>query len=136
MAKTIYWAVILTDRSSNLLKTMFKPEHPKVFAEHITICFGPTEEQEQKWSERLGEMIRMKVVGEGKDKKGHAVVVTGIDRDGGGIPHVTISCAKGTKPFYSNALLSEGYSRVEEIPLAGTIARYTKNGWETEKKNL
>lgn len=131
--KTIYWAALLTDKSSNLLKSVFKPEHPKVFAEHITLAFSPTDEQDEKWEKRLGETIELKVVAESKDKLGHAVIVEGIQREDGGIPHITISCAKGTKPFYSNYLLFKGSSKVKEVILTSTIAKYTKEGWRKSK---
>ena len=133
MAKAIYWAALLTNKSSNLLKSSFKPEHPKVFAEHVTLAFAPTEEQNEQWEKRLGETIELKVIAEGKDKRGHAVIVEGIQREDGGIPHITISCAKGTKPFYSNYLLSKGSEKVKELLLTATIAKYTKEGWRKSK---
>ena len=134
MPNTIYWAALLSEKSSNLLKATFKPEHPKIFAEHVTLAFGPTEEQDEKWFKRLGEIVELKVKGEAKDKRGHAVLVEGIQRDDDEVPHVTISCAKGTKPMYSNYLLSKGSHVVQEMILEATIARYTKDGWETKKK--
>lgn len=134
MSKVIYWAAFLTNKSSNVLKSIFKPEHPKVFAEHVTLAFAPTEEQNKQWEKRLGETVELKVVYEAKDKRGHAVIVEGVQREDGGIPHITISCAKGTKPFYSNYLLSKGHKKTKELLLTAIIAKYTKEGWLTKNK--
>lgn len=118
------------------LVSHFSPTHPNVYAEHMTIVFNPTEEQEQQLVPYCGKQVNFTVTGYAEDDKGQAVVVSGVDRLGGGIPHITISCADGVKPVYSNTLLSKGYNPVKEIPLTGVISRYTKNGWDTSCEEL
>lgn len=124
----LYWAVLLDEQSRNLLKAAFPPKHENVYAEHMTIVFAPTEEQDQKLLLQWGKKVQLHVIGVADDHKGQAVVVYGMDRIGGGIPHVTISCSDGTKPVYSNSLLKKGYAPAWPFPISGEVAYYTKSG--------
>jgi len=128
--KTIYWAVHLWDESRERLLEACKPQHPNVYAEHMTIVFNPTPEQDEMLMKQIGTVRTLMVTGFGLDDKGDAVVVTGERRFGGGIPHITISCANGTKPVYSNKLLDGGWNFIEPFAIHGSIARYTKKGWD------
>ena len=134
MDKTIYWAILLTKTSKDLLLEKCKPSHPNIYAEHITVVFNPTPEQDKTLIKQIGMSVIIAVTGVGADDKGQAVVVAGdrARRLGGGIPHITISCSDGTKPFYSNKLLDGGWDFIEPFMLYGNIARYTKNGWDTK----
>ena len=135
MSKTIYWAVLLDKQAVELIQSI-GPKHNNIFAEHTTLCFQPTPEQDKKWMERLGERVVLTVIGRGVDDRGDALIVDGVERDDAGIPHITISCADGTKPFYSNELLAKGYEQIWPFTLEGTISRYTKEGWDNgEEKN-
>jgi len=136
MSDTIYWAVKLDMPSVARLASHFPPIHSNVHAEHVTLVFNPSEEQEAKLIPECGKEVSMSVTGYAEDDKGQAVVVAGIDRLDGGLPHVTISCASGVRPVYSNRLLGRGISRSVEVPLKGTIARYTKGGWDTSCEEL
>jgi hypothetical protein len=127
--KTIYWAILLWEESRKQLLEICKPQHPNVYAEHMTIVFKPTQEQDEMLMKQIGTLRTLIVTGFGLDNKGDAVVVTGERRLDGGIPHITISCADGTKPFYSNELLDGGWNFIEPFSIYGTIARYTKKGW-------
>jgi hypothetical protein len=126
---TIYWAVLLFEDSKKLLLKKCKPNYPNVYAEHMTILFNPTPEQNEVLMEKVGEIRTLQVTGFGLDDKGDAVVVTGERRVGGGIPHITISTEKNIKPFYSNELLDGGWNFIEPFEIHGVVARYTKNGW-------
>jgi len=128
--KTIYWAVHLWDESKERLLKKYKPYHPNVYAEHMTIVFNPTPEQDEILMKQIGNSCTLMVTGFGLDDKGDAVVVTGQRRLDGGIPHITISCADGTKPVYSNKLLDGGWNFIEPFAIYGSIARYTKRGWD------
>jgi hypothetical protein len=128
--KTVYWAVLLWEESKKRLLEKHKPCHPNVYAEHMTIVFNPTPEQDEMLMKQIGKPRTLYATGFGLDDKGDAVVVTGERRLGGGIPHITISCADKTKPFYSNKLLDGGWNFMEPVELYGTIARYTKRGWD------
>lgn len=136
MSNTIYWAVKLDMESVARLVSHFPPVHSNIYAEHVTVAFQPTREQEEYLIPYCGKQVALKVVGYGEDDKGQAVVVSGIDRFDKGIPHVTISCSDDTKPVYSNTLLSKGFSSAVEIPLTGVMARYSRGGWDTSCKEL
>jgi len=129
MTKTIYWAFLLNNISKRKLLEKCKPFHPNVYAEHMTIVFNPTPEQDKILMEQLGQNRTLMIVGIKKDDKGQAVVVTGEKRINGGISHITISTAKNIKPFYSNALLNKGWDPIDPFAVYGVISRYTKNGW-------
>ncbi|MHA2280131.1 MAG: hypothetical protein ACXAC5_04545 [Promethearchaeota archaeon] len=128
--KTIYWAVLLVEHSKKKLLRKHKPYHPNIYAEHMTIVFNPTPEQDELLMKQIGQHRTLMVTGFRFDEKGDAVVVTGERRPNGGIPHITISCADGTKPFYSNKVLDGGWNFSEPFEIHGTIARYTKKGWD------
>lgn len=128
--KIIYWGVLLDEESRNLLKIIFPPKHPNVFAEHLTILFGPTLKQNNEWLCRSGEEVELFVIGEAQDEQGQAAMIHGIERVDGGIPHITISCANGTKPVYSNHLLQRGYKPKWPFPIIGKIGYFSEGKWK------
>lgn len=127
--KTIYWAVLLDDDSKLKLIDKVIPLHNNIYAEHMTVVFSPSDHVELNMMERLGQHIMLSVSGVKSDERGQAVVVTPERRVGGGIPHITISCADKTKPFYSNKLLDGGWDSIETFLISGTISRFTSGGW-------
>lgn len=135
MNDTIYWAVKLDGASRALLLSKCPPLHTNIFAEHMTVVFKPSDDQDNKLKSLLGSNTVLTVVGEAYDDRGQAVAVECEDKVSSmnNVPHITISCANGTKPVYSNALLQVGtnYHDVAPFALTGTIARFTKRGWET-----
>ena len=130
MSKIIYWAVKLDEPSRVKLLSLVPPIHNKIYAEHQTVIFSPSEKDNFKLDSVLGKEIKLRVIGEAHDQKGQAVVVEGFGRLDGGIEHVTISCAKGTNPVYSNKLLAGGYTKIEPFELSGVLAKYTDEGWK------
>ena len=130
---TIYWAVKLTDESKVKLLSSFPAAHPNIYAEHMTIVFKPSDSLNEALMKECGTEVTLNVIGHAQDQNGQAVVVKSdsVSRIGGGIAHVTISCANGTKPVYSNELLKKHYDTVSPIQLDGVIARFTKGGWDT-----
>jgi len=134
---TIYWAVKLTDNSKAALLSKFPAVHPNIYAEHMTIVFKPSESVDKALMKECGTEVSLEVIGHGQDQNGQAVVVKSdsVSRIGGGIAHITISCANGTRPVYSNTLLKNHWDTVSPLSLNGVIARYTKGGWDTCQKN-
>ena len=128
MSNTIYWAVLLWEDSKKRLLENCKPNHPNIYAEHMTIAFNPTQEQDKMLMKQLGQVRTLIVTGFKADDRGDAVVVIGEQRLCGGIPHITISTAKNIKPFYSNKLLDGGWDYIDPFELYGVIARYTNKG--------
>jgi len=129
----IYWAVLLTEKGKADLLNMVTPKHQSIYAEHITIVFRPTSEQNDILYSRLGESVTLAAIGISSDDKGQAVVVTGEDRLDDGTAHITVSCAEGIKPFYSNELLGSGWEPIEPFTIDGVIAVYTNTGWVKSK---
>ena len=96
------------------------PLHAKTFAHHMTIKFRPTAEEIEALP--LGEQATLHVVGWAADDKGQAVLVApqGIESVKQH-PHITMACAPGTSPVYSNDLLAHGVTHVSGPTLTGTI---------------
>lgn len=129
---TIYWAVKLDDKSRNILLSLFPPKYKNIYAEHMTIVFGPSEEMDGTLMKECGTKVKLNIIGYGEDQNCQAVVIhsDNVSRIGGGIPHITISCSEGIKPVYSNTMLEKRWTKSPQVTLTGTIARFTKNGWK------
>jgi hypothetical protein len=126
----IYWAVKLDDASKGKLLSAFPPKHAKVYAEHMTIAFGPTKEINEELEPMLGKPVNLLVLAHYSDDKGQAVVVSGFDRYDSEMPHVTISTAPDTKPVYSNQLTrTNNFEHAAGPSLTGKVMAFTKKGW-------
>jgi len=132
MSRTLYWAVKLNNESIAKLLSSCPPIHPNVYAEHLTLAFKPTDEEEDYWAKRHGDAVTLHVNKFAFDNRGQAVMASGIERSRGGITHITISCANGVSPVYSNELLAsqELQDLAQHIGIDGTILRKTRSGWE------
>ena len=113
----IYIGAFLTPESKATLLERIRPLHPKVFAEHCTIKFKPTPADLQSFE--VGRKVKIKVWGYAADDKGQAVMIEGLDT-ANAHPHITISCAEGVKPVYSNELLERRAGSVATSSLAPT----------------
>jgi hypothetical protein len=107
MPKPTYVGVFLDRASRDLLLARVPARHSKIFADHLTIAFG--KELENK-TFPIGLKVEMEVLGSADDEKGQAAIIAAKDKvvELVGIykhPHITISCAEGTKPVYSNELI-------------------------------
>ena len=112
-----YVAVVLDNESRAKLRKLAK--HSDVKCHHLTLCFKPTEKQWAKYKSMVvvGQKRTLVVTGIAWDDKGQAVHVPETPSDESPYPHVTISCAEGTKPVYSIELLRNSDT-------AGTIKPY------------
>lgn len=135
MSDIIYWGILLTEESRAELLGNFPPRHPVVYGEHITLIFGPTEEQNSAMNEWLGKKVKFKVFSTMSDNKGQAVgVLCEPKRVDGKTAHITISCSRDTKPVYSNVLMEKAkdeFCCISPFDLEGVVAKYTKRGWKT-----
>ena len=114
-----FTCLVLDAPSRVLLLAMVPPRHEMVFADHITLEHDPA-------SPVAGEFqARAVVLDVMSDEQGQAVVVE-LDRNAGALmkpgqrPHITLSCAPGILPAYSNRLEGPkplGFSLV----LSGTV---------------
>ena len=142
MTETMYWGFKLNPESVAKLLSHFPPLHPNVYAEHLTIAYRPSASVEKSLAPMCGEERTVDVIGYAYDEYVQAVVVDGIPRLDPGTPHITISCANGVGPVYSNTLLSKGYETVPTLQLHGRIGRVnTKRIWsfsddKVDKKSI
>lgn len=120
--RTPYSAIFLTPDSHGALLSWWRsfvgtPLHPNVFAHHMTLAYNPSEKQRAQTP--VGIVVQVRVAGYAQDEFGQAVIVTS---KGGPVslnkhPHVTVATAIGVEPFYSNELLSRGWTEVKDGPL-------------------
>jgi hypothetical protein len=125
--KITYKAVLLNPESKSKLMATFPPSFDETFYHHMTIQFGIKSIESD-----VGTEAELKVIGYARDDKGEAVVVEGVPRADGKIPHITLSVAPGVKPVYSNELVKAGWKPVDGPALKGVIAYFTDRGWVTK----
>lgn len=125
--KIIYNAVVLTDESRRKLMEKIPPKFNNTFYHHITINFGV-----QSLPDNIGETVSFDVVGLAEDDSGQAVVVSGVERNDNGIPHITLSTADGVKPVYSNKLVAVGFRNITPFSLEGVVKSFTSDGWVSQ----
>ena len=77
------------------LLEQFPPKHPRVFAHHSTITGGGSLDGIE-----VGKECSIKIIGRVFDDKGDALLVEN-PKSTSKYPHITLSCAEGTKPVYS-----------------------------------
>ncbi len=121
--------VVLTPESRSRLLSAFPPMHGNKYAHHITMAFKPSVEQAQSLAVWCGKPMNFTVVGEASDERGQVVAVSGVESNNA-MPHITISCADGTKPVYSNELLANtpSYEFVQRnLSLEGRLTFVTKS---------
>jgi 2'-5' RNA ligase len=143
MGQVVYIGVFLDEKSRTELLRLVMPRHANVFAEHVTVCFKPTEERLEQYRQgvawanfasdawpiiKFGDRVAFKAIGIAHDEKGQAVRVRGVPSSNEN-PHITISCAEGTKPMYSNQLLKEGMIEIfdEPIELVGILDTFPRS---------
>ncbi|KKU50008.1 MAG: hypothetical protein A3H69_03020 [Candidatus Sungbacteria bacterium RIFCSPLOWO2_02_FULL_47_9] len=108
-----YLAAVLDEESKALLRAQFPPKHSQEFYHHMTIAFRPSKEQYEKYAGNLDGELELNIVGYAEDDRGQAVIVeTPLSENSD--PHITLSCAKGTSPVYSNEL-------IKNAKAAGTV---------------
>jgi len=77
----------------------------------------------EEWEPQLGQTVTLRVIGMAQDERCQAVKVEIPDgllclNDN---PHITVSCADGTAPKYSNELLAAAELEPLELVLTGTV---------------
>lgn len=122
MPRKRYIAIKISETSKENLLKVFPPRHKNVFADHVTLFFNPSDETKESFE--IGQKIVFIAYGEACDEKAHAVIVelpTNVPCFNEN-PHITISTADGTKPFYSNEMLEGKKVLFESLVLFGKIA--------------
>ena len=123
--KAIYTAVFfqphcIIDAWKDKLVEQGMPQVPAdgtLHCNHMTIQFKPDSEHVRKLP--MGGSTEMQITGFAADDKCIAITVKytryGAESSNA-IPHVTLWTAEGTKPVYSNELLSRGITEIENGP--------------------
>jgi len=112
----IYTAEFVKDIQD--LINRFPPKHQKVFGHHSTNAFKPANLD----GVEVGKETIMKIIGRVFDEKGDALLVENLKATFK-YPHITLSCAEGVPPFYSNEMIEkavasgavEYFSNPEEV---------------------
>ena len=81
----------------------FPPKHTRIFAHHITISFKPKDLE----GIELGKRVQVKIIGRVTDDKGDALLVENELKSDFKHPHITLSCAEGVMPVYSNEMIEK-----------------------------
>jgi hypothetical protein len=105
-----YLGGFLTEFGKNTLLARFgTPAHKRVYADHVTLAFNPGEEEMAKFKAFDKSKPRLiHIIGYMRDDKGEAALVRLADLPfcTNSNPHITLSCAEGVPPSYSNSMLS------------------------------
>lgn len=108
--KPIYTAYFVTDLPG--LTSRFQPKHTRTFAHHATIAFKP----QNISGITVGKQVTLRVIGRVFDEKGDALLLEGGQTQQKNL-HITLSCAEGVSPIYSNELIDRAIQegKVEKI---------------------
>ncbi len=96
--KPNYTALFVKDISSLVQK--FSPRHSRIYGHHSTIAFKPGSLD----GIDVGAETKIKIIGRAQDEKGDALLVENL-KSKNKYPHITLSCAEGVSPVYSNELI-------------------------------
>ena len=96
----VYTAEFVID-IKNLLEK-FTAKHARVLAHHSTIAFRPANLD----GIEIGKKSVMKITARVFDEKGDALLVEN-PKSNNENPHITLSCAEGISPVYSNELIKK-----------------------------
>ncbi len=102
----LYTAEFVLD--CDFLLNHFTPKHPNAFGDHCTIVFNPSVDEVVEV--QLGKKKKLKIIGRVFDLKGDALLVEG-SRSANKYPHITLSCANGTEPSYSNQMIPDAVTK-------------------------
>ncbi len=97
----IYYTAYFIDDLNSLLER-FNPVHKNVYADHCTINYKPKDLSNLN----LGKKSKLKIIARVFNEKGDALLVEDLKTENK-FPHITVSCAEGIPPMYSNQMLEE-----------------------------
>lgn len=126
----IYTGVFLQEYDRAKILEAFPPKHPNVYADHVTFWFKPNPEEVRKIYEMnspVTQEIYIKVVGYAEDEKAQAILVEFPHVDltkfeiKNKLLHITISCADGVSPAYSNELLEKATATPRGVIAIGQL---------------
>ncbi|MES2224405.1 MAG: hypothetical protein V4478_00285 [Patescibacteria group bacterium] len=113
----LYTALFVDDPAA--LLAQFPPRHAHTFAHHSTNEFKPKDLSNCD----IGRKDVLKIIGRVSDEKGDALLVENT-KTAKKHPHITLSCAEGTRPAYSDEMMEKAYEsgKIEYFPEPVLIA--------------
>ena len=124
--KIVYLGIFLNEKQASiLLEKIGGSDHVNKHTHHLTIAFGQDDVDEYIDVYELGSTISMHVSGYLSNDNLDVVTVdnvTSVNEH----PHITVSTAKGVKPFQSNAELTQDQDNVIKdlvtVQISGRLA--------------
>lgn len=128
MGKAAYVGVFLDRPSREFLLGRIPGRHRTTHADHVTLAFGKAMEGREY---PVGKRVTFRIWGVAWDLKGQAVLCMEDDLREflaeGQIPHITLSCAEGVQPKYSNELLKGPIDALrQDFTVGGTLDFYPR----------
>jgi hypothetical protein len=123
----IFKGFFLEEGVKKFLFEKFPSVHEKKIGSHATTQFVMDETKRHHTQVNLGNKARFAAVAEVSDSKGQALLIKQISGDNADFittqyPHITLSCAEGVSPIYSNELFKKAFS--EGFPESYTAGEY------------
>lgn len=111
--KKVYFGLFFSEETKKELLKRAPPKFKNVYADHVTYCFRPSDDEIERMRPLVGTKARVVVLCNCFNDEVQAAIVY-IPPDGkqfmaNPVPHCTISCADGIKPAKSNDLLGTFY---------------------------
>ena len=115
--KAIYSAVFLTTESQWQLVTALAPTHPRISAEHVTLCFEPG--KQACLAANIGRKVTVRVTGSTDNGKIQVATVELPHRvaSQNSYPHVTVSTEENISPKMANEMLQRQAAKPLYLPL-------------------
>lgn len=111
------------------LAKKFPPKHNRVFAHHVTISFKPKDLD----GIELGKRAQIKIIARVSDDKGDALLVENNLKSDFKHPHITLSCAEGVMPVYSNEMIEKAIESNTIEYLENPVTIETMEGYVSGK---
>lgn len=129
--KPVYYGIFLDDENHSILLNWWVSSISdslldNKFAHHMTVKFSPSDEDVTNLEPLIGKRVQLKVIGYASDDKGQAVLISSDIKSNNANPHITISCAAGVKPVYSNELLAKNLVHIDGPVLTGMFDSFPR----------
>lgn len=105
-------AVVLDEDTKAALRDFVL--HPHQYCEHVTMAYRPEPDTYNKYKDMMGQVIEFTIPAIFHDECGEAAVVEGVMSENE-VPHITISCAEGVKPSYSNRMFKNPNAAIFQL---------------------
>ncbi len=128
--KVLYTGYFIKDIAGIISK--FPPKHAaKVLAHHSTIAFKPQNIDDID----VGAEFGLRIIGRVSDEKGDALLVES-PKSKNKHPHITVSCAQGVSPVYSNEMIEKAFENGTVEHFAEPVVVEAIEGYFDGKKDV